>query len=184
MRRARFYGIIFVCLLLCYLEWVIIGPKPGTTGTRDSLVTCLHLFRDLVWGGRGIVQVLVSQLYLTLCNPMDYSPPGSSVHGVLQARILEWGCHALPQGVFPIQGSNLDLLPCRWILYPLSHLGSPQSIFTALKIHCTLPIHLSSSHPCPNPWQLLIFFTAAFRKMSNSWNYTLCNLLRLTSFTR
>ena len=26
----------------------------------------------------------------TLCNPMDYSPPGSSVHGVLQARILEW----------------------------------------------------------------------------------------------
>ena len=26
---------------------------------------------------------------------MDYSPPGSSVHGILQARILEWGCHAL-----------------------------------------------------------------------------------------
>ena len=26
----------------------------------------------------------------TLCNPMDYSPPGSSVHGILQARILEW----------------------------------------------------------------------------------------------
>ena len=30
------------------------------------------------------------QLCLTLCDPMDYSPPGSSVHGVLQARILEW----------------------------------------------------------------------------------------------
>ena len=27
---------------------------------------------------------------LTLCNPMDYSPLGSSVHGILQARILEW----------------------------------------------------------------------------------------------
>ena len=27
---------------------------------------------------------------LTLCDPMDYSPPGSSVHGILQARILEW----------------------------------------------------------------------------------------------
>ena len=27
---------------------------------------------------------------LTLCNPMDCSPPGSSVHGILQARILEW----------------------------------------------------------------------------------------------
>ena len=30
------------------------------------------------------------QLCLTLCDPMDCSPPGSSVHGILQARILEW----------------------------------------------------------------------------------------------
>ena len=36
------------------------------------------------------VQVLVTQLCLTLCDPMDCSPPGSSVHGILQARILEW----------------------------------------------------------------------------------------------
>ena len=33
---------------------------------------------------------LVSRLYLTLCNPLGYSPPGSSVHGISQARILEW----------------------------------------------------------------------------------------------
>ena len=32
----------------------------------------------------------VAQSCLTLCNPMDYSPRGSSVHGILQARILEW----------------------------------------------------------------------------------------------
>ena len=37
-----------------------------------------------------LVKVLVAQLCLTLCNPLDYSPPGSSVHGILQARILEW----------------------------------------------------------------------------------------------
>ena len=36
------------------------------------------------------VKVLMAQLCLTLCNPMDCSPPGSSVHGILQARILEW----------------------------------------------------------------------------------------------
>ena len=34
--------------------------------------------------------MLVTQLCSTLCNPMDCSPPGSSVHGILQARILEW----------------------------------------------------------------------------------------------
>ena len=32
----------------------------------------------------------VAQLCLTLCDPIDFSPPGSSVHGILQARILEW----------------------------------------------------------------------------------------------
>ena len=31
-----------------------------------------------------------TQSCLTLCDPMNYSPPGSSVHGILQARILEW----------------------------------------------------------------------------------------------
>ena len=34
--------------------------------------------------------VLVAQMCLTLCDPMDCSPPGSSVHGILQARVLEW----------------------------------------------------------------------------------------------
>ena len=36
------------------------------------------------------VKVLVTQLCLTLWNPRDCSLPGSSVHGILQARILEW----------------------------------------------------------------------------------------------
>ena len=35
-------------------------------------------------------KVLIAQLCPTLCDPMDCSPPGSSVHGILQARILEW----------------------------------------------------------------------------------------------
>ena len=39
---------------------------------------------------RYFVCVLVTQLCPTLCNPMDCSPPGSSVHGIFQARILEW----------------------------------------------------------------------------------------------
>ena len=36
------------------------------------------------------ITCICAQLYLTLCSPMDYSPPGSSVLGILQARILEW----------------------------------------------------------------------------------------------
>ena len=36
------------------------------------------------------MKVLVAQLYPSLCDPMDYSPAGSSVQGILQARILKW----------------------------------------------------------------------------------------------
>ena len=38
------------------------------------------------------------QLYLTFCDPMDCSPPGSSVRGILQARILEWVSMASSRG--------------------------------------------------------------------------------------
>ena len=45
-------------------------------------------------------QVLPTQLCPTLCNPMDYSPQGSSVHGLLQARILEWAAISFFRGSF------------------------------------------------------------------------------------
>ena len=40
----------------------------------------------------------VAQLCLTLSNPMDYSLPGSSIHGIFQARVLEWGAIAFSEG--------------------------------------------------------------------------------------
>ena len=40
--------------------------------------------------GSDNVSVLVAQLCLALCNPMEYSPPGSSVHGIFEASVPEW----------------------------------------------------------------------------------------------
>ena len=68
-----------------------------------------------------VVVVLVTQSCPSLCNPTDCSPPGSSVHGILQARILERVAIPFPQRIFPTQGSNLGLLQSRQILYPLSY---------------------------------------------------------------
>ena len=67
------------------------------------------------------VLCLVAQSCLTLCNPRDCSPPGSSVHGDSPGKNIGVGCHALLQRIFPTQGSNPGLLHCRWILYHLSH---------------------------------------------------------------
>ena len=68
---------------------------------------------------------LVAKSCLTLCNPMDYSPPGSSIYGIFQARIPEWvGNHLLLQGIFPTQELNPHLLHWQKDSLPLSHLGS------------------------------------------------------------
>ena len=61
----------------------------------------------------------------TLCNTLGCSPPGSSVNGIFQARILE--CVAILQRIFLSQRLNpcrLCLLHCRQILYLLNHQGS------------------------------------------------------------
>ena len=64
----------------------------------------------------------------TLWDPMDYSPPGSSVHGILQAKILAWVTMPSLQGIFPTQGSNprlLHLLHWQAGSLPLAPHGKP-----------------------------------------------------------
>ena len=78
---------------------------------------------------KTIVTVKAARSCPTLCSPRDCSPPGSSVHGILQARILGWGAISSSRGIFPTQGSNPGLPHCRWILYHLNHQGSPPKPF-------------------------------------------------------
>ena len=72
------------------------------------------------------VLCLVAQSCLTLCDPMNCSPLGSSVHGDSPGKNTVVGCHALLQGIFPTQGSNPGLSHCMWIFHHLSHKGSPR----------------------------------------------------------
>ena len=67
----------------------------------------------------GVMYLLVSH---SVVSSSLRPPPGSSVHEISQARILEWvAIHSLLQGIFPTQGSNLGLLHFRQILYHLSY---------------------------------------------------------------
>ena len=66
------------------------------------------------------------QSYPTLCNPMDCSPPGLLCPWNSPGQNTGVGSLSLLQGIFPTQGSNPGLLHCRWILYQLSHKGSPR----------------------------------------------------------
>ena len=68
------------------------------------------------------------QSCLTLCDPMDCSPPGSSVHGILRTRILEWVAMPSSRGSSqPRDWTCIFYVPCigRWVLYHQRHLGTP-----------------------------------------------------------
>ena len=71
----------------------------------------------------------------TLCNPMNYSPPGSSVHGILQIRILEWVVISFSRGSSrPKDQTPVSYFSCigKWILYHQCYLESPSIIMCSL----------------------------------------------------
>ena len=87
---------------------------------------------------------LITQSCLTLRDPLDCSPPGSSDQEIFQARILEWAAISFSRASSQkgIELSFLCLWHCRRILYPLSHWGSPpaspsypNSLFNLLSLH-------------------------------------------------
>ena len=68
---------------------------------------------------------LVTQSCLTLCDPMDCSPSGSSVCGILQERILEWVSMPSSRGSSQLRNrTHVSYIPCigRWVLYHQCHL--------------------------------------------------------------
>ena len=88
-----------------------------TTASRSNADLCLH---------STAVAAKSLQSCPTLCDPMDCSPPSSSVHGILQGRILEWVTMPSSRGSFPTQGSNPGLPHRMQIFHHLSHQGSPE----------------------------------------------------------
>ena len=75
--------------------------------------------------------MLVAQSGLTLCDPMDCNPPGSSVHWDFPGKNTGVGCHFLLQGIFSTEGSNLSL--GKWVLYQLNYQGSLEIIINEFK---------------------------------------------------
>ena len=89
------------------------------------------------------------QLCLILCDPMDYSPPGSSVHGDSPGKNIGVGCLALLLGIFPTQGSNLHLLHfLHWQVgsLPLVPPGKPWIPYKEYHILSLRKMHLRVMH--------------------------------------
>ena len=83
-------------------------PRPWDSPGKTTGVGCYFLLQCM----KVKSESEVTQSYPTLSDPMNCSPPGSSVHGIFQARVLEWGAIAFSTK-FPDQGSNPDSMHWR-----------------------------------------------------------------------
>ena len=98
-------------------------PRPWDSPGKNTGVGCHFLFQCM----KVKIQSEVAQSCLTLRDSMDCSLPGSSVHGIFQARVLEWVVIPFSRG--SSQPRDLTCVSCigGWILYHLSHLGRQSS---------------------------------------------------------
>ena len=90
----------------------------------------------------------------TLCNPLDCSPPGSSVHGIFPGKSTGVACHFLHQGIFPTQDqTHVSYVSCisRQILYHLSHQRSPCCCITSVMSDSVRP-HRRQPNRLSRPW--------------------------------
>ena len=97
---------LLIAMLLSRFSSVRLCATPETAAHQAP--PSLGFSRQEHWSGLPFPSPMheseseVTQSCLTLGNPTDYSPPGSSIHGIFQARVLEWGaiafsikCHGL-----------------------------------------------------------------------------------------
>ena len=122
--NTLFYGSIYLYFKLSFFFF----PPPPSLRTCYGLKLCpsqqIHMSQPQ----------LIAQLCLTLCDPVDCSPPGSSVHGILQARILEWVAISFSRrSLWPRDQEGrgeegrerrAGLLHCRQVLY---HWATPEA---------------------------------------------------------
>ena len=107
--------------------YIVHGVAKSLTQLRDFHFTSLYssYFNLLCVCVCVCAHVLDAQSCPTLCKPMDCSPPGSSVHGISQARLQEWVGIPFSRRSSQLRDRTPGLLHCRQILYHLSHQGSP-----------------------------------------------------------
>ena len=154
---------LFKKLSTCYV------CKKGRGGGRDCLI--------LVYETRSVC-VLVTQSRPTLCDPMDCSLPGSSVYGILQARILEWGAiHFARRSSQPRDWTQVSHIAGRFFTAWATREDETRSLTTTKKIPkmwASIEPHLGESHV-----GLLIFLSNTVSRQPGT---TRCRILCSSAF--
>ena len=103
------------CVQFCATLWRAAHQSPLSTGFSRQ-----EYWSGLPFDYRIIFFSMCAQSCPTICDPMDCSPPGSPVHRILQARILEWVAISFSRGSSqPRDRTHISGVSCigRWLLY-------------------------------------------------------------------
>ena len=133
---------------------------------------------------------LVAKLCLTLCDPMDCSPPGFSVHGILQERLLEWVTMPSSKGSSQPRDQTSDLLCLlHWQVgsLPLVPPGKPSVAYFDLKNKflrtnhwCRYFLYTSYSWECAAFIRLRLMYFTVSTTRSEKWNRKSLSCVRLS----
>ena len=126
---------------------------------RHDWVTCILC---------GVKWSVVAQSCPTLCNPMDCSLPRSSVHGIFQARILEWVAISFSRGSSWPRDRTWVYLHCRQTLYHLSHQGNPYFMLLLLFMLPVYSWEKEWKRTWQNAWQL-VNSAAGYMEVEVKW---------------
>ena len=122
------------------LEWIAIPFSRRSSWPRDrTQVSCIIGRFFTIWTTWEFqyMYILCANLLQwcpTLCSPVDCSLPGSSVHGIFQAWILEWVVISFFKGSSQPRDQTRVSFIDRWILYHQPHLGSPVKLLKELTL--------------------------------------------------
>ena len=150
--------------ILCYLKEQTFLVTGVLWLAKYLFYIHIYLYTDIYM---ECVCGLLRQSCPTLWDPMYCSPPGSSVCGILQARVLQWAL--LPFLLFRIlltQESNLGFLHCRQILYHLSYPGSPHIyIYIYIYIYTFMYINVNNYKCCIYIYIYIYIYMCIYGKM-------------------
>jgi len=127
-------------------------PRPWDSPGKNTGVGCHFLLQCM----KVKSQSKVAQSCPTLSDPMDCGLPGSFIHGIFQARVLQWGATAFS------------------VNYMYKSSNTTQSFFISLKILCPLSVHpFHTCNPCGNHSSFYQSPNFIFLRMLYGWNHTI-----------
>ena len=124
----------YSCLRIPWTEEPGVLHSKGSQRVRHYWTTAVYFIVFLFYAFYVLLFALVPKSCLTLLQPHRLWPSRLFCPWDFPGKNTGVGCHSLLWGIFLTQGLNPDLLHCRWILYCLSHHGSPKSTIFQYKM--------------------------------------------------